>query len=666
MLGTEVKSYLPRHETMHSPPGPLTMELRHLRYLIAVAEERSFIAAAAKLRVAQPALSRQIRDLEGELGTPLFVRDSTGTVLTAAGEQCVQAAREILDSVGLAIDRARLAHKGLVGKCIIGAGRYPLWNGLLGRIMEQARADYPGIEVIVEEFSGEKQWQALENAEIDIALGAAVTAESMLLSGATHSVDLLDSIVVARTHPLASRESLTLDDLENETYIRYEPAVEGEASRNLQSALDRRGFAPAAERVATNADSLRMLVRAGVGWSALPRSMRHVLNAGLIAIPVEDLAIPLRYVYMHRRGDKRPAVRSILTSIRRSAERDAARRSIECPLHRDDASDCSSVPSRLELRHLRYFAAIVQHESIGRAAEALELTQPALSRQLRTLETEVGFELLTRTARGVIPTLAGESLHHDAIAILAAADRLGSEAQRALRGTAGNCVIGVVASPLAWETTSRAVAECATRLSFIEVHVEDVPTPKQAPALREARLDVAIGHRYPTLSDLDPSVMRELLHPDRMNMALLGMMHPLASRTEISLQDLVDVPFLFMKRAFSSALYDVVYGTFARAGFSPRLEGEYDGLPTVWALSAQGLGWALGSTSQSAMPPQGVVAVRLTDFDLPWGLELCYRRGESRMPVLQVLDTLRRSAHEIQTGMTSPTNKYWSAVGQNA
>lgn len=641
------------------------MELRHLRYLIAVAEERSFSGAAAKLRLAQPALSRQIRDLEAEIGTPLFVRDSTGTVLTAAGEQCASTAREILEDVSAAIERARLAHKGLVGKCILGAGRYPLWNGLLGRVVEQARADYPGIELVVQEYSGEMQWKALENAEIDIGLGAALTAENMRLASATHSVDLLDSIVVARTHPLALRESVTLADLEGETYIRYEPAVEGETTRNLQAALERRGFSPAAERVATNADSLRMLVRAGVGWSALPRSMRHALNAGLIAIPIEDLAIPLRYVYMHRRGDTRPAVRSILTSIRRSAERDASRRSIECPLPRAVA-DCPAVPARLELRHFRYFAAIVQHESIGRAAEALELTQPALSRQLRTLETEVGVELLTRTARGVVPTLAGESLHNDSLAILAAADRLGSEAHRALRGTAGNCVIGVVASPLAWETASRAVGDCAARLPFIDVHVEDVPTPKQAPALREARLDVALGHRYPTVPDLDQSVVRELLLPDRMNMALLGAAHPLAGRREISLHDLVNVPFLFMKRAFSPSLYDVVYGTFARAGFTPRIEGEHDGLPTVWALSAQGLGWTLGSASQAESPPQGVVAVRITDFDLPWGLELVYRRGESRMPVLQVIEAFRRSAHEIQTGMASPTNKYWSARGGHA
>src|SRR5216117_1285362 len=75
---------------------------------------------------------------------------------------------------------------------------------------------------------------------------------------------------------------------------------------------------------------------------------------------------------------------------------------------------------------------------------------PALSRQLRDLETEVGVSLLTRTSRGVVPTLAGEALNRDALSILRAADGLSSEAQRALRGTAGDCVVGVVPSPLVW------------------------------------------------------------------------------------------------------------------------------------------------------------------------------------------------------------------------
>jgi DNA-binding transcriptional LysR family regulator len=166
----------------------------------------------------------------------------------------------------------------------------------------------------------------------------------------------------------------------------------------------------------------------------------------------------------------------------------------------------------------------------------------------------------------------------------------------------------------------------------------------------------------PSLISTRASVIRELLLPDRMNMALIGSNHPLASRSEVSLGDLADLPFMFMKRAFSPALYDVVFGTFARANFTPRIEGEYDGLPTVWALAAQGLGWALGSASQCVAPPQGVVAVPITDFDIPWGLDLTYRRDEARMPVLEVIDALRRAAHEMQPGMASPTNKYWSSA----
>src|SRR5262245_13582628 len=149
------------------------MELRHLRYLIAVAEEGSFVAAAARLQLAQPALSRQIRDLEQEIGTELFLRESSGTSLTASGEQCARTARAILDDVRDAIQRARLAEHGLVGRCVLGAGKYPLWNGLLARIVEQAHNDYPGVDVVVQEFSSENQWQALANAEVDIAFGTA-------------------------------------------------------------------------------------------------------------------------------------------------------------------------------------------------------------------------------------------------------------------------------------------------------------------------------------------------------------------------------------------------------------------------------------------------------------------------------------------------------------
>ena len=215
------------------------MELRHLRYLIAVAEERSFVAAAARLQLAQPSLSRQIRDLEREIGTELFIRESSGTRLTAAGEECVRTARQMLEDVRGALQHARLAENGLVGRCVLAAGRYPLWNGLLARIVEQAHNDYPGIDVVVQEYSAENQWQALADAQVDIAFGTAPSAESMQLAVETHSLDVLDSIVVAKTHPLASRQSVTLRDLAGETWIRYVPAIEDEATRSLQQVLTR-------------------------------------------------------------------------------------------------------------------------------------------------------------------------------------------------------------------------------------------------------------------------------------------------------------------------------------------------------------------------------------------------------------------------------------------
>jgi DNA-binding transcriptional LysR family regulator len=400
----------------------------------------------------------------------------------------------------------------------------------------------------------------------------------------------------------------------------------------------------------------------------LPRTMRNSLNNGLVAVPLADLAVPFRYVVMHRRNDERPAVRSVLRSIRRTSQRETGAQVKEPPsgIREMAERERSQFASRLELRHLRYFTAIVQYESIGRAAESLELTQPALSRQVRDLEQEVGVTLLTRTTRGVVPTLAGESLNSDALAILRAAGRMPSEAQRVLRGTAGDCVVGLVPSPLIWETLTSAVAEIATRLPAINVRLEEIPTPRQAGALREARLDIGLGHRHPTTMDLDPNIIRELLLPDAMATALVSEKHPLASQRAIILADLKVIPLLFMERAFSPALYDFVMSTFARAGYTPHVDGEYNGLSTVWALAAQGMGWAIGTESQRAFAPAGLVAIPIRDFHVPWGVEVSYRGDERRAPVLEVIQSLRHAARELDASMASQENKYWSDIEVSA
>jgi len=81
----------------------------------------------------------------------------------------------------------------------------------------------------------------------------------------------------------------------------------------------------------------------------------------------------------------------------------------------------------------------------------------------------------------------------------------------------------------------------------------------------------------------------------------------------------------------------------ARCGYRPRIDGEYDGLTTVWSLAAQGLGWCLGAASQRAVPPPGLTAVPISGFSVPWGSELIHREGESREAVLAVLAAVVRA-----------------------
>jgi DNA-binding transcriptional LysR family regulator len=642
------------------------VELRHLRYLVAIADEKSFVAAAASLRVAQPALSRQIKDLEEEVGEKLLEREASGSSLTSAGEAVVAIGRNILHSVEAALERARLTEHGLIGRCVISVGRYPVAFRLVARLIEQLRAEYPGIEVVVDNQSHQALWDAINAAQVDIGLGTMPPTTDLQLAVETVARDALDTAVLPSGHRLAKKKQVKLEDLRDETFIGLGPSIGSEPSELLRKEFAARDFKPAAIRDAANRDGISILIRAGAGWTTIPRSFGPASSPGLALVPIADLSVPFRYVHVHRRSEDRPVVLSVLNTLRRLAREESEKGG-------EAATDKRTLPpdertgraSRVELRHLRYLVAAIDHESIGRAAEALGLTQPALSRQIRDLEEEVGATLITRTTRGVAATLVGESLRSDARRILTAASRLGSEAKRAVRGSQGRVVIGAAASAMSWDILTRAVAALSSADPDADLHVEDVPTPRQAIALRDARLDVAIGHRFPSSPEIDDSVVRLALLPDSLDAALLPEDHPLARRREIDVADLGRLQFLFIKREFSPALYDVVMSELAALDYTPRVGGTYDAMPSIWAMVAQGLGWGLAATSQQARPPLGLVAVPLKGFSVPWGCELAYRRGEARPSVLAMIDAIRDAAHAVEKeSMTSPAKKYWPKVGR--
>jgi DNA-binding transcriptional LysR family regulator len=305
-----------------------------------------------------------------------------------------------------------------------------------------------------------------------------------------------------------------------------------------------------------------------------------------------------------------------------------------------------TVPPAVELRHLRALLTVATALTIGRAAERLGITQPALSRQLRELEHATGITLLERSARGVALTPAGVSLTEDSKALLAAADRLLRETTRARRGSEGRCVIGAVATAASSELLARVTEGCGARHPEIQIVVQEMATPAQREALARADIDLGLAHAFPTTGEGHTpagSIVATRVQEDRLETALLAASHPFSGRRSIDARELADLPFLFMERGFHPGFYDRLHAEFARLGLRPRVDATYDGLQAVWAIAAQGKGWAVGFRSQLARPPLGTAAVRIRGFSLPFGLDLLSRRGESSHAVRAVARLFREA-----------------------
>lgn len=398
-------------------------------------------------------------------------------------------------------------------------------------------------------------------------------------------------------------------------------------------------------RLMPTLDSLLAHVRAGQGWTLMPRLFVPKL-APLAGVRIEDFQAPFRTVRTWRRADSRPVTRTVLTELRALQQVRLSELGASSAPAVDPGREF--VPARLDLRHLRSFVQVAELGSLGRAAESLDITQPALSRQMRELEYDIGTQLLERGTRGVELTPAGRALHPDAQGILAVVDQIAAEVKRAQRGAQERrCVIGVVPHPHVDTLVALAVSEMEGRAPRVRVGTRAVDSPLQPEALRASEIDIGIGFAYPARVPSQTLVTRVRILDDEMNQALLAIDHPLATRESVSLADLANVPFIFPERTFFPPLYDVVMHQFESANVTPRRDAEYQGLQTIWALTAQGLGWALGWKEQAHQPPPGTKCIRIRDFHLPWGVELSYRRDESRAPILATIDTIIESARQL-------------------
>ena len=271
----------------------------------------------------------------------------------------------------------------------------------------------------------------------------------------------------------------------------------------------------------------------------------------------------------------------------------------------------------MELRHLRYFAAVAETRHFGRAAESLHLAQPALSQSVRQLEAELGVSLFTRTTRQVQLTPAGEFLQREAQRVLAAVDDSARGVRRIAEGRQGLVRIaftGTAANTWLPRIARRIKAELPG--IALEIHA-DLLTPTQLDGLDDGHLDLGVL-RPPVTRD---GITTRTVARERLVVALPAD-HRLVDEPDLSMTDLRVEPFV-MYADSHSAVNDAVVRSCRDAGFTPHREHEAPGTAVLLALVAAGLGVALVPESVEASPLRGVVFrsvpdAATTDLALAW------------------------------------------------
>jgi len=245
------------------------MDLRQLRYLVALAEERHFTRAAEREHVAQPALSQQIRRLEQEVGQPLVERTTRRVRINEAGQLLVARARRILAEVEAANAELQALSGLLSGHVTVGA-MHTMGPIDVSRVLAAFRKRHPGVELTVREQSSEELAQMLRIDELDIAF-LSVTEKI-----ATHGLALRQLIqeelvvILSPEHRLADRRRLRMSELAGEQFISYR---EGARLRELLSAAGHQvGFEPRVTLESNESQRIRRLVAYGLGVAIVPRS----------------------------------------------------------------------------------------------------------------------------------------------------------------------------------------------------------------------------------------------------------------------------------------------------------------------------------------------------------------------------------------------------------
>lgn len=262
------------------------MELRHLRYFVAVAEELSFRKAAQRLNVSRPALSKQVKDLENEIAVKLLNRDTVSVSLTKAGEIFLADSQRLLRDTDQAIARASEAQSGHRGTLRIGSVGI-IATDFLPKTLKIFNQKYPGVEVAFVEMLPAEQLAALAAGKIDIGFAYGKEVENMTSLRSLCVIHSIFGVAVSRQHPFAERSGITLKELRAETLLWLGGEGRSSHRETLMQIYSADGTKPSKSRQITGFDSMVTLIAADQGISLLPLVL-DLATQDIVIIPLHS------------------------------------------------------------------------------------------------------------------------------------------------------------------------------------------------------------------------------------------------------------------------------------------------------------------------------------------------------------------------------------------
>jgi len=289
------------------------MELRHLRYFVAVAEELNFTRAAARLGIGQPPLSQQIRDLETELGTQLFHRVPHGAELTEAGREFLEEARGTLASAERAKDVARRAHRGEIGRLALGFTGSAAFNPVVSTTIRNFRRAWPQVLLSLEEMNTFRLLERLARGDLDAAFirPGLQDPDGVRLRRLPPEPTL---IALPASHPLAARSELPLTALANEPFVLFPRGAGLSLYDQIVDSCREAGFEPVIGQSAPQISSVVNLVAADLGVSIVPRSIAQIALDGVVYRPIVGPA-PIASLALATPRDSRSTLTRNLLSL---------------------------------------------------------------------------------------------------------------------------------------------------------------------------------------------------------------------------------------------------------------------------------------------------------------------------------------------------------------